>query len=249
MTYKVRLEVFEGPLDLLLHLINRLEIDIYDIPMAELTEQYLNHLQAMRVLKLDELSEYLLLAATLIEIKSKMLLPRYEEEEHMDDEFYELEDDPRDELVQRLIEYRKYKEAAESLEQSAATRADYFTKAPEPLVQMGELVAVEQHDQLNVFDLIGAFHKMLERNRLRAPLTAQITKSEQTVDKKMVEIMGRLMQSNGRCDFFELMENQAPSQIVITFMSILELMLRGEIQVEQQNNFTNLTVIAVEVGV
>ena len=84
MSYKVKLDVFEGPLDLLLHLINRLEIDIYDIPMAELTEQYIEHLHAMRVLQLDELSEYLVLAATLIEIKSKMLLPIHEDEEFGD---------------------------------------------------------------------------------------------------------------------------------------------------------------------
>ena len=102
MSYQVKLEAFEGPLDLLLHLINRLEIDIYDIPMAELTAQYIEHLQAMRVLQLDELSEYLVLAATLMEIKSKMLLPVHEGEEFDDELDFDMEDDPRDELVARL---------------------------------------------------------------------------------------------------------------------------------------------------
>ena len=136
MSYQVKLEAFEGPLDLLLHLINRLEIDIYDIPMAELTQQYIEHLQAMRVLQLDELSEYLVLAATLLEIKSKMLLPVHEGEVFDDELDYDMEEDPRDELVARLIEYRKYKEAAISLKESADDRSDHFTKSP------GDLIAI-----------------------------------------------------------------------------------------------------------
>ena len=128
LSYKVRLDAFEGPLDLLLHLINRFEIDIYDIPMAELTEQYIEHLHAMRVLRLDELSEYLVLAATLIEIKSKMLLPVHEGEDFGDEADFDMEEDPRDELVARLIEYRKYKEAAISLKESADERSDHFHK-------------------------------------------------------------------------------------------------------------------------
>ena len=206
MLYKVRLEAFEGPLDLLLHLINRLEIDIYDIPMAELTQQYIEHLHAMRVLQLDELSEYLVLAATLLEIKSKMLLPVHEGEDFGDEMDFDLEDDPRDELVARLIEYRKYKEAAISLKESADERSDHFTKTPGDLAQFGEVVAVGTEDSLNVFDLIGAFQKMLDRKRLKAPLTASITKTEQSVGDKMDEIMGRLERSGGSCDFYSLFD-------------------------------------------
>ena len=104
MTYEVKLDVFEGPLDLLLHLIQRLEVDIYDIPMAELTQQYVEHIETMRILQLDELSEYLVIAATLIEIKSKMLLPVHEET--VEDWEMNEEEDPREELVQRLLEYK-----------------------------------------------------------------------------------------------------------------------------------------------
>ena len=248
MSYKVRLDVFEGPLDLLLHLINRLEIDIYDIPMAELTEQYLEHLHAMRVLQLDELSEYLVLAATLIEIKSKMLLPLHEHDDFSDDDHYELEDDPRDELVQRLIEYRKYKEAAETLKNAAHIRAEHFTKAPEDIGQFDVITTVDEEASLNVFDLIGAFHKMLERNRLRAPLTASVSKTEQTVEEKMDNIVDKLMTSGGRCDFYTLLESDDVSELVITFMSVLELMLRGAIAVEQEQNFENLTVRYLKEG-
>lgn len=248
MSYKVRLDVFEGPLDLLLHLINRLEIDIYDIPMAELTDQYIEHLHAMRVLQLDELSEYLVLAATLIEIKSKMLLPVHEDESFNEEDDYELEDDPRDELVARLIEYRKYKEAAESLKNSADNRADYFTKAPGDIAQYGEIVSVGHEENLNVYDLIGAFQKMMERNRLRAPLTASITKTEQSVGEKMDNIMSKLVRSGGSCDFFDLLEEGDTGDLVVTFMSLLELMLRGDIIVEQSGNFESLTVSCLKEG-
>lgn len=248
MSYKVRLDVFEGPLDLLLHLINRLEIDIYDIPMAELTDQYLNHLHAMRVLQLDELSEYLVLAATLIEIKSKTLLPRHEDEAFEDVDALDMEEDPRDELVQRLIDYRKYKEAAENLKQSATERAEHFTKVPEQLAEFSEVVAVDQEQTLNVFDLIGAFQKMMERNRLRAPLTASITKSEQSVEAQMTEIVEKLSKIGGKCNFYDLFEDQDVSTVVITFISLLELMLRGDIVVEQTQNFTDLTIAMTSGG-
>jgi segregation and condensation protein A len=248
LIYKVRLDVFEGPLDLLLHLINRLEIDIYDIPMSELTEQYMEHIQAMRVLRLDELSEYLVLAATLIEIKSKMLLPIHEGEDFGDDADFEMEEDPRDELVARLIEYRKYKEAATSLKEAADNRLDFFTKSPGDLSQFGEIVSVGLEESLNVFDLIGAFQKMIDRNRLRAPLSASITKTELSVGEKMDEIMGRLVVNGGRCDFHTLFEEGDTGELVVTFMSILELMLRGDVNVEQSNNFANLIVSYVKDG-
>lgn len=241
MSYKVKLAAFEGPLDLLLHLINRLEIDIYDIPMAELTEQYIEHLHAMRVLKLDELSEYLVLAATLIEIKSKMLLPIHEEEGFDDDLDFD-EEDPRDELVARLLEYRKYKEAAVSLQESAEERSDFFTKSPEDLTQYGEIAFIESDEKFNVFDLIGAFQKMVDRNRLKAPLTASIAKTELSVGEKMDEIMGELERRGGRCDFHQLYEEGNTTGLIITFMSLLELMLRGDIEVEQTGNFERLIV-------
>ena len=113
MQYHVKINAFEGPLDLLLHLINRLEIDIYDIPVSEITEQYMLYIHTMQELHLDIASEYLVMAATLLSIKSRMLLPKQEEELFEDEFGEEPEEDPRDELMRRLIEYRKYKEAAD----------------------------------------------------------------------------------------------------------------------------------------
>ncbi|NYF24466.1 segregation/condensation protein A [Sporosarcina sp. JAI121] len=242
MTYQVKLDAFEGPLDLLLHLINRLEIDIYDIPMAELTGQYIEHLQAMRVLQLDELSEYLVLAATLIEIKSKMLLPVHEGEVFEDDYNLEVENDPRDELVARLIEYRKYKEAAISLKGSAEERSGHFTKPPEDLTEFGEIVAVETEESMNIFDLIGAFQKMLDRKRLKAPLTASISKTEVSLSEKMDEIMEILERGGGKCAFHSLFEKWETTELVVTFLSLLELMKRRDVIVEQHGNFDEMTV-------
>lgn len=240
MSYSVKLEAFEGPLDLLLHLINRLEIDIYDIPMAELTQQYIEHLYAMRVLQLDELSEYLVLAATLLEVKSKMLLPVNEEETLIDD--FDYEEDPREELIAKLVEYRKYKEAANSLRESAAHRDEHFTKEPEDLLEYGEPLVTETEEQLNVFDLIGAFQKMLHRKKLKLPLTASITKSEQSVGDKMSSIMSKLELCGGECEFSELFETSTVPELVLTFLSLLELMKLQEVKVRQSNSFEELVI-------
>lgn len=244
MGYKVKLEVFEGPLDLLLHLIHRLEIDIYDIPMAELTAQYIEHLHAMRVLQLDELSEYLVLAATLIEIKSKMLLPVHEGDVLDADHDFQEEEDPREELVNRLLEYRKYKEAALSLQEAASERSDYYTKLPADLSSLGEVIVTETDEELNVYDLIGAFQKLLARKKLRAPFSASIKQNELSVSEKMDRIMIFLEQQNGSCSFQSLFENDDLSDLVVTFLSLLELMKRREVIVEQRSNFSELTVSA-----
>ncbi|MET1013522.1 MAG: segregation/condensation protein A, partial [Paenisporosarcina sp.] len=168
MSYKVRLEAFEGPLDLLLHLIHRLEIDIYDIPMAELTVQYMDHIRAMQVMELNEASEYLVMAASLLAIKSKMLLPIHEGE--VDDLDLQMDGpDPRDELVSRLIEYRKYKEAAEAFQELEHSRAQYFTRPPSDLSDLQQISQLSFFDDsLNVYDMLGAFQKMLRRNVLKA---------------------------------------------------------------------------------
>ena len=138
MQYNVKIDAFEGPLDLLLHLINRLEIDIYDIPVSEMTEQYLLYIHAMKELQLDLASEFLVMAATLLAIKSKMLLPKHEEE-MLDENFdIDLEEDPREELVERLIEYRKYKEAAGDLKSLEEERGLMFTKPPSDLSDLAK---------------------------------------------------------------------------------------------------------------
>jgi segregation and condensation protein A len=240
--YSVKLDAFEGPLDLLLHLINRYEIDIYDIPMAELTEQYLLYIYAMQELKLDNASEYLVMAATLLEIKSKMLLPKQEEELFDDDLELELGEDPREELMQRLIEYRKYKEAADDLKHLEEERGQMFTRAPSDLSEFNsdtkEVVSLD----VSLYDMLGAFQKLLRRKKLQKPLQTKITRQEIPIDTRMKQIVAELgsLRPNERKNFMSLFPYEDKEHIVVTFLALLELMKKNSIVIEQENNFSDI---------
>lgn len=240
MAYEVKVEAFEGPLDLLLHLINRLEIDIYDIKMKEITSQYMEHVHAMQVLELNEASEYLVMAATLLSIKSKMLLPvtgfSYDEELDMD------EVDPRDELVNRLLEYKRYKEAAIELKELESRQSLHFSKLPElpEPEQIMQFDVLEQ--QYEVYDLLGAFQKLLKRKQLQAPLSTRISKSEISIKDQMNHVVSRLTTLNRAVSFEELFDSHEKSVIVATFLSLLELMKRQVIAVKQGANFSSLEI-------
>jgi len=242
MSYEVKLDAFEGPLDLLLHLIHRLEIDIYDIPMADLTIQYMEHIHAMKVLELNEASEYLVMAASLLAIKSKMLLPIHEGE--FDDEELIVDmNDPREELVNRLIEYRKYKEAAEKLQELEEQRSQVYTRAPSDLTDYQTTIQLAAFDeQLNVYDMLGAFQKMMRRKQLKAPLSTKIARQELSVKDQMKNVFKTLRSHGGNCSFSDLFPFDDKPTLVVTFLSVLELMKRQMIFVEQQQNFDELTV-------
>lgn len=239
MPYHVKIDAFEGPLDLLLHLVHRLEIDIYDIPVAEITEQYLNYIHAMQELELDVASEYLVMAATLLQIKSKMLLPKQDLE--MDEEpDAEPEEDPREELMRRLLEYRKYKEAASELRQLELERNLMFTKPPSDLSDfMADPSLVQPDLDVNLYDMLGAFQKLMRRKRLQKPLPAKITREELTLEDAIAAVLNTLRQ-RGRTSFFELFPYHDKEQIVVTFLAILELMKRKAIIVEQERNFADI---------
>lgn len=241
MSYEVKLDAFEGPLDLLLHLIHRLEIDIYDIPMKEITAQYMEHLRAMQVLELNEASEYLVMAATLLEIKSKMLLPIHEGE--LDDIELEVDDiDPRDELVARLIEYRKFKEAAFQLKEREEERVQMYTRPPSDLSQYMQDEQMQLDLSVNVYDMVAAFQKMLKRKKMRAPLTTRVAKQGLTVKQQMQTVIETLKSLHGRAEFHELFSADDRETLVVTFLSLLELMKRQIVTVEQQQNFEQLFV-------
>ncbi|MBS4217261.1 segregation/condensation protein A [Bacillus sp. FJAT-49711] len=236
MEYHVKIDAFEGPLDLLLHLINRLEIDIYDIPMAEISEQYLYYINTMTELQLDVASEYLVMAATLLAIKSKMLLPKYDED--MEDEYFYEEEDPRDELVEQLIEYKRYKEAAETLKQKEFERGQMYTKPPIDLsayADKGQQELIEHG--FSIYDMLGAYHKLLRRKKLQKPLSTKITHQEISIDDRMTEILHELKSRNARFRFYDLFPQNDRGHIVITFLAMLELMKRNEITVEQDEIF------------
>ncbi len=244
--YNVKIDAFEGPLDLLLHLINRLEIDIYDIPVAEITEQYLLYIHTMKELELDLASEYLVMAATLLAIKSKMLLPKHEES--LDDELeFAEEEDPRDELVERLIEYRKYKEAASDLKNLELERGLMFTKPPSDLSDYSSEVKTDKLDlDVSLYDMLGALQKLLRRKKLQRPLSTKITRQEIPIEQRMDEILQDLRVNKGRRSFFDLFPSNEKEYLVVTFLAILELMKRREIIVEQDSNFSEIFVMGKE---
>lgn len=250
MQYNVKIDAFEGPLDLLLHLINKLEIDIYDIPVSEITEQYLIYIHTMKELQLDIASEFLVMAATLLEIKSKMLLPNHQNDGLEDDYSLEIEDDPRDELVEKLIEYRKYKEVADDFRSLEIERGMMFTKAPSDLSEYAKEVKVEKSatavNDVSLYDMLGALQKLLRRKRLQKPLLTKIARQEISIEKRMDEIILDLRKSKNKKRFYDLFPIPLKEHIVVTFLAVLELMKQNEILVEQEKNFAEIFVSATE---
>ncbi|UOQ85919.1 segregation/condensation protein A [Gracilibacillus salinarum] len=236
--YQVKLESFEGPLDLLLHLINKYEIDIYDIPVAEITSQYMVYIHTMQQLELDIASEYLVMAATLLEIKSKLLLPNpaIEIEE-------EYEEDPREELMRRLIEYRKYKEAAEHLKDREVEQSQVHTRPP---MQFEEEDRQLPEGAANIYDMIEAIGKVLERKKWNRPLETSVQRQEIPIEQRMEEIMETIDQVNKPVSFFELFPTKTRTYIVATFIAILELMKQNRIHCKQEKNLDELIVSRYE---
>ena len=249
MQYNVKIDSFEGPLDLLLHLINKLEIDIYDINVAEITEQYLEYIHAMKVLQLDVASEFLVMAATLLAIKSKMLLPKHEEELFDEEMVYDSEEDSREELIERLVEYRKFKEAADDLKELEIERGLIFTKPPSDLsnynIELEETTKKEL--DVSLYDMLAAFQRLLKRKKLQAPLSTKITRQEIPIENRMDEILSFLKNRRVRTSFEELFPIATKSHIVVTFLAILELLKRRQIFVEQEGNFADIFVTGKEV--
>ncbi len=244
--YNIKIDAFEGPLDLLLHLINRFEIDIYDIPVAEITEQYVGYIHAMKELQLDVASEYLVMAATLLAIKSKMLLPK-QEEELLEEEVWE--EDPRQELMERLIEYKKFKQAAIELKERERERALLYTRAP---ADLSSFVHTEREERLpmdvTLYDMLAAFQKLMRRKKLQKPISTTVSRQEIPIEQRMVEIVQRLERFNGRCSFFDLFLEDSRESIVVTFLAILELMKKRLLIAEQEKNFEEIYVCVLEEG-
>jgi segregation and condensation protein A len=231
LDYTFRLEGFEGPLDLLLHLIQKNELDIFNIPIALVTKQYLEYLQLMKVLNLDVAGEYLLMASTLLHIKSKMLLPKSLEGE-------EEEEDPRAELIRRLLEYQKYKQAAGDLEKRPILDRDVFIRLMAPEL---EEVPEEEKIEVNLFELLEAFRQVLERVRLET--VHEVILEPLSVEDKIQEILTLLGRENRSMAFHRLFPEQASRRVVvITLLAILELVKMKRIRIFQLAPFETIRV-------
>lgn len=234
MQYKVTIENFDGPLDLLLHLIKEQDIDIYDIKIEEITEQYLDYIRAMKELNLSVASEYLVMATELIEMKSKMLLPKKVVEET--DEY---EEDPREVLIERLLAYKQYKEVTSEFKNLELTRKQVFTKEPENLSYYAK--EQENTEELGVNDLIEAFNELLKRKELDKPIATKITKKELSVTEKVTKIR-KILKEKKNVKFDELFEVATKEEVIINFLSILEMVKKDEITLKQDSNFKTIVI-------
>lgn len=247
MDIEYKLQVFEGPLDLLLHLIEKNKVDIYDIPIVTITEQYLEYVNQMQSLDMDVMSEFLVMAATLIRIKSKMLLPREETEE-------EEEEDPRAELVRRLLEYKMYKYAALELKDMELDASYTFYKKatiPKEVAAYKEDVdPVELVNGMTLNALNEIFQSIMKRQVDKVdPIRSKfgtIEKEEINIEDRMVQIREEVRGLKG-INFRTLLESQ-PSKmsIIITFMSILELMKVGAILIRQEEIFGEIVIDSLD---
>jgi len=233
MVYKVKLEVFEGPLDLLLYLIKKEEIEIKDIPIAKITDQYLGYLEVMKMLDLNIAGEFVLMAATLMHIKSKMLLPPVESEEEA------IEEDPRAELVRRLLEYKKFKEVAGELYHMETRQKDFFARPvtedskPEP--------AEDAYFEASLFDLITAFNKVMKE--IPKKTFHEFVKDEFTVEEKMHDIFHLLVKKSTIyfTQLFTKAKNKA--EIITIFLALLELIRLKEILIRQASVFGEIEIV------
>ena len=236
MAIEVKLQVFEGPLDLLLHLIEKNKVDIYDIPIAEITEQYMEYIRQMEEGDMNVMSEFLLMAATLLDIKCRMLLPREVNEEGE-------EEDPRAELVQKLLEYKAYKYMSYELRDMQVDARKNFYKAPtipEEVLKFREPVNYEELlADLTLTRLNEIFRNCLKRQEDKVdPVRShfgRIEKDEVNIDAKANYVAGYI-RSHKRMNFRELLENQkSRMDVIVTFLVVLELMKTGVVSVEQES--------------
>ncbi|OGX39440.1 MAG: hypothetical protein A3G91_03900 [Omnitrophica WOR_2 bacterium RIFCSPLOWO2_12_FULL_50_9] len=236
MSYKLKLDIFEGPLDLLLYLIKKNDIDITDIPISQITEQYMQYIEMMKMLDLDIVGDFLVMAATLMQIKSRMLLPPDPNQEEAEEE------DPRDELARRLLEYKKFKEIADCLQAKETLRRDLFSRAVD-----GETTRqfIEEAKEIcfeaSLFDLINALTDALKK--VPEEVIHEIITEEFTVENKLHDILHLLLNQSSvlLSDLFQ--RSRSKIEIIVTFLAVLELIRLKEIKAVQKRLFEDIEIL------
>ena len=232
MNIEFKINEFEGPLDLLLHLIKESKMDIMNIEIEEITNQYMSYLHEQEKMNLEIASEYLVLASELLEIKSKMLLPSFKNEED------EEEEDPREELVNRLLEYQAYKEITKVLQEKEELRKEIYTKSPENIKNY-----IDENKEINLDisldDLVDAFKKFLDRKKENKPLKTKVTVNEISVSSRRHDIK-RLLKDKKKVSFFELFPVLTKEYVVATFLAVLEMAKSGELTIKQEKAFDDI---------
>jgi segregation and condensation protein A len=233
--YKVELDVFEGPLDLLLYLIRKEEVDIYDIPIERITGQYMQYMNLMRMLDLNIAGEFLVMAATLMMIKSRMLLPVEERRTEEDED----EEDPRWDLVRQLVEYKKFKDAAQHLQERELHRENIFSREGDA-VQLGAEPEMALRD-VSLFDLISAFNEALQK--VQKEELREIFSERYTVGEKIDAIL-QILEEQEKIQFVDLFRGSTSrNEIVCTFLALLELIRLKQVQARQDQRFGDIYIL------
>ena len=227
------IDKFSGPLDLLLHLIKESDIDIYDIKIEEITNQYLDYIKKMEQMNLNVASSYLVMAAELIEMKASLLLPKPEVEAD------EYEEDPKDRLIKRLLEYKNYKEMISKFQKLEDSRQQYYTKSPCDISDLN--ISGTLNDDICLDDLISAFQKFLTRKEIAKPLNTKIMTKEYSVTQRSREIKD-IIKKKKNVKFTDLFDVYTKSYLVVTFLSILVLTKNQEIILKQDDNFGEIMI-------
>lgn len=232
MDYNIKIDAFEGPLDLLLHLIKEKNVDIYDISIEEITKSYLDYINKMEELNINIASSYLVMAAELMEIKSKSLLPKVENEEDNEEE-----EVSRENLINKLVEYKKYKEMTEVFKELEMNRNNIYIKPPE---NINNYINNEiYNEEIEIDKLVEAMKNFLNRKELEKPLKTKITNKEYSVKERKNSIRN-IIRNKKRVEFTELFEEYNKSYIAVTFLSVLELAKEHELKISQDKNFDNI---------
>ena len=227
---------FEGPLDLLLHLVKTSKMDIYEVNITYIIEEYLKYINAMQDLNIDVASEYLVMAAELIHLKSKMLINIEDEVEEDSDEFtISSEED----LKQRLIEYEKYKKSTESFRQLEENRKEYLTRSPENILEYSK--DIKYNMELSIDDLINAFLEYRKRLDREKPIETKITRKELSVKERITHIRN-ILKLKKKVVFTDLFESFSKEYVVVTFLSILNMSKNNEIKLSQKDNFSPIMI-------
>lgn len=233
MNYKITINDFEGPMDLLLHLVKKQDMDIREVSIEEITKQYLDFINEMEEMNLNIASEYLIMAAELIELKSSILLPKKEIIDELEEE------DPRENLINRLIEYKKYKEITSEFKDLEGLRKKYYTKGVENLSEYRNEDEELDLGDIDLNTLVDAFSKFLIRKEDEKPLNTKISRKEYSVDERCKEIRN-ILKKKKNINFEELFELHTKEYIIVTFLSVLSLAKNHELNIKQDDNFDKI---------
>ena len=224
MEITLKINDFEGPLDLLLHLIKEKKMDLLNLKIEIIIDEYLTFIEKMEQMNLDIASSYLVMASELIEMKSRLLLPRQQEEEE--------EEDPKENLINRLVEYQKYKDLTSNFKELEQERKTIYTRVPENLKEYNDDNNLISNSDVTLDDLLKAFQKFLERKKLEQPLNTKVTKKEISVEERRISIK-KILEKKGKVNFLELFE----TYVVVTFLAILEMAKKRELRITQEDKY------------